>query len=424
MPNDGGWVHAPVGVADVADALGENSLDVGTLCMSSQINPMSLIRPVYVTTKPGLEVKEMKLGMPDEWPDGVSLPQSDWQKMNWGYWVPKIAFNLANLLANRNRVWYKATPTATSYKSLNHFDGYQHNASYSFVFRCNFSTANPISMIASFGQERDRVTPTGNDNPGGSVNVSEVFGGELGKSMYFVCAIWRKGSLENDDKYINQGYVASAKTISQLSGSCLMTATTNSSHTLYGAGSATSIIPSPNYTYLVVPFIVNNKSFNTSTNIYLLNADEDNIVSFVYEMPTANISIRPSSTIVSIDQYGINLRLDIRNTFSTNMVISDLYVNAKFRLQTGLSAKVYNDQFLPDQRSYTIPPGDSSISVKVSQNTTSRPNGISAAEMGDAYYHEKSLLSYISVTGEYNPNDGTGKQDIDSGNLIAISATT
>ena len=134
ITNEGILIQAPVGVAEVAQTLGEASLDVGTLCLSQKINPASLVRPAW---------SEVPNRLPEElagdtnsltnWKGRPASPQTvngvavTYIQASWQYYVPSIA-DPALIEKVKDLFWVHADPDGDSWLNLTHFDGYRHGA--------------------------------------------------------------------------------------------------------------------------------------------------------------------------------------------------------------------------------------------------------------------------------------------------------
>lgn len=175
MANENGHIYAPVSVDDVKAVLGETSNDVAALCMSKNINPYSLIRPMPVNV-PWISVKDMKTQQIGD------IPNSDenyaWERKQWGYQVPYVR-TPALIETIKDISWYRPSADASHWKSLNHFDGYRHDAQPSFMWAIgNVPQGDEIVVMFDFGMAQDVVSETGKNNNGGIVGIMEVFGDE------------------------------------------------------------------------------------------------------------------------------------------------------------------------------------------------------------------------------------------------------
>lgn len=174
--NENGHIYSPVSVDDVKSTLKENSDDVGSLCMSSKINPYSLIRPTPSAT-PWIGVEEMKTLQIGDLQSGND--SYSWERKQWGYQVPYVGAP-QDIPKIRDVAWYKPTPSNTDYKILNHFDGYLHRAVPSLYWSLgDVKMDDEIIMMIGFGDvQNDIVSKNGVNNNGGVVSVLEVFGNE------------------------------------------------------------------------------------------------------------------------------------------------------------------------------------------------------------------------------------------------------
>ena len=178
---DGGIrIQAPVGVAEVAQTLGEASLDVGTLCRSPKINPASLVRPAW---------SEVPNRLPEEL-RGTTNSIANWKgypktatingvavrylRVNWQYVVPYFD-HPDSILPVKDLHWVHADPDEDSWLNLAHFDGYRHGATpldpvgnliMNYYSRPSF-TLFPGTL------QRDAVSTDG-ANPGGYVCLAAV----------------------------------------------------------------------------------------------------------------------------------------------------------------------------------------------------------------------------------------------------------
>lgn len=114
-----GIISAPLNTDDVKLTLGENSNDVGTLCMSKKINPCAKYKPV----RGGDQSTTLRDSVTKLWraPD-----------QNCGF-APYVVSKMADIPtaytnANRLNGWIYLQPIADGFKRLTDFDGYDHNA--------------------------------------------------------------------------------------------------------------------------------------------------------------------------------------------------------------------------------------------------------------------------------------------------------
>lgn len=176
MANENGHIYAPVGIGDVKDVLREKSNDVGTLCMSENINPYSLIRPMPINV-PWISVEQMRDMEIGNLKEGNDIFK--WVRKKWGYQVPYVT-NPALIDNIKDVAWYRPNADLTHYKNLNHFDGYLHNVEPMLNWAVgDLKAGDPIIVIIGFGAvQRDIVSASGKGNNGGVVSALEVFGGE------------------------------------------------------------------------------------------------------------------------------------------------------------------------------------------------------------------------------------------------------
>ena len=137
MGYSNGKCYAPISPDDVRAVIGENSYDVGTLCMSLKINKWAKFKPLNI----------------DQQHD-ISLLQR--ASANHGLTPPKFYINsktdLVNGLKAGTSGWIYTRPTASCMKRITDFDGYDHNARSPFG-----SLAGPIDRIIL--QNTDLVIP-------------------------------------------------------------------------------------------------------------------------------------------------------------------------------------------------------------------------------------------------------------------------
>lgn len=113
---NGTKITAPVSVAEVAAVLGENSLDVGTLCLSLKINPWSKVKPQWLPdtyeTPAEIDMATRKIAVDAKW--GLRYP------------IRKSQTELQNTLrTSAGGRWLYAQP---NWYRLTDFDGYDHKA--------------------------------------------------------------------------------------------------------------------------------------------------------------------------------------------------------------------------------------------------------------------------------------------------------
>lgn len=199
MGHSSGIISAPVNTDDVRLTIGENSDDVSTLCLSSKINKAALFCPRYVG-KPDVQLKVNGAFSPAALnyikqlnnvrqnytigPCGVCLPNL---QLN-NFAQSSTAFDRVFSCARSS--WYIARPNAptgtlpassTSFKTLDHFDGYDHNVKI---------TKPVISAVVDTKTGGKRVsvvfsTPTAD---GKTLSVSNLFGGG---GWYFGVIVFR-----------------------------------------------------------------------------------------------------------------------------------------------------------------------------------------------------------------------------------------
>lgn len=129
MPVNNGVISAPVSVDDVHDVLGESSYDIGTLCMSSKINKYAKFKPVII---------DQPKDITDTQRENVNFG------LSFAIYTTKAALVTA-LKNNYGNEWTYIRVTATDWKRLTDFDGYDHNAV------SPFGTINGGSYLKSNG---------------------------------------------------------------------------------------------------------------------------------------------------------------------------------------------------------------------------------------------------------------------------------
>lgn len=119
---------APIRVGEVADALGESSLDVGTLCSSDKVNRDSMLRP-YECGKQIISSEEFLAGGEDGF---------------FGYTIPVTSNSNSRDLWTQT--WQHRVPT--DYFHLLMFDGYSHAASWDeYPFRMRIQKAGSAWVV-------------------------------------------------------------------------------------------------------------------------------------------------------------------------------------------------------------------------------------------------------------------------------------
>ncbi len=112
MPVSNGIITAPVSCDDVHDALGEDSYDLGTLCMSPKINRWAMFKPEDIDTQ-------------------LDLTATDRKDNNFSLSLPTLYSSRATLVAALKSgagSWTYRRPTSVMRTRLTDFDGYDHNA--------------------------------------------------------------------------------------------------------------------------------------------------------------------------------------------------------------------------------------------------------------------------------------------------------
>lgn len=239
MPVSDGHITAPVGLATVAQTLGEARLDTDTLCRSDKTNPYSLIRPLFrKTSSPGTNPAwfagtsetndnsyrltcvptahqsrlfpttsggtEASINLADK--TAAEYPCKNdfnftypiyikYAMCKWGFVVPYVTEEAA-IFALRDLVWERFYPADDAaregWSELQQFDGYLHNA----------APVNPLKDVMLQYGNKIRATPqtsvgnytdaqvlgsTGKAHPGGVVSIPAVIGvgGQYGMTIFY-----------------------------------------------------------------------------------------------------------------------------------------------------------------------------------------------------------------------------------------------
>lgn len=303
MVDEDKHIFAPVSIEDVASVLGEESLDVSTLCMSKNINPYSLIRPIK-TDFPYTEVSSMKtlLHLGD-----LKNPTDDykWEEKQWGYQVPYVG-HPGEIEKIMDVPWYRPVPTDNTYKSLNHFDGYQHNASPFFYWFTDAHAGQEMKVnILPGAKQTNIISSNGKGNKGGVISIPEVFGD---KEFWCGCSI-RMPSGGGWSNHIHHTPI-------------------NPNDTSYPIITIdTGIYPAANQTFMIIPWISNMDAPTYGSNISFVPKDFK-----CYGLKFADLEDFKAFEAISIPDY----------TVSLGVSYLDIIVNENKTLITGLKITAFN----------------------------------------------------------------------------------
>lgn len=118
MSVSGGKITAPIGVADVAKALGTNSSDVGTLCTSEKINKWSKHKPLQYSKVTELEESDYH-GSDYHWglvPPEITLADDAktlveaYKATNWEYLKPDLSKGHVARLTDFDKYYHNSEP--------------------------------------------------------------------------------------------------------------------------------------------------------------------------------------------------------------------------------------------------------------------------------------------------------------------------
>lgn len=217
MPLEYGMLVRPIGVAEVSSVIGENSLDVGTLCRSSKINMWSRKKPMYIG--------------PDK-PDSPDWDDNIWREFHFGI-QPKGGDPLGRYTFNQIKAndewnesgWGFEPWTGSGFYRLTDFDGYNHNAIAPFDVPGLLSTSYKGTSADSV--VLDIVIPiTANM---GCISLADLFNveGNYHWSDYHLCMLFYctkdGGSRKNGTWYVKVdkntlgSYISQSGTIGQIS---------------------------------------------------------------------------------------------------------------------------------------------------------------------------------------------------------------
>lgn len=263
MGHSSGIISAPVNTDDVRLTIGENSDDVSTLCLSSKINKAALFCPRYVG-RPDIQLKvngafsasalnyirqlnnvrtNYTIG-----PYGVCIPN-----LQLGNFAQGNSSSYDRVFNCARSTWYIARPNAptgtlpvvsTSFKTLDHFDGYDHYA----------QITNPVATASV------SVTPNGDKEiaavfsvpsaDGTTLSISNLFGGG---GWYFGVIVFRG---TNSDGWHPSDVVHAAS-----SGTAIGTSTAGYTVTVYD-----DAYSDDDY-YRIIPFITNKRGVSSTDDI-------------------------------------------------------------------------------------------------------------------------------------------------------------
>lgn len=274
MAHSGGLISAPINTDDVSSVLDVASHDVATLCTSSQINPAALFRPRYSSANPGLQLRgsdgKFLAAANTEIAGNISQrPSATYQCPNLGIWVPEFALrnltssNYGTMHSQARNTWFVPVPDkggVGSFKILDHFDGYDHNASFKdpvlqvSVTKKN-TTTNTIQIMFS--------TPSPVSQPG-VISVGNMFGG---KGYYFGAVVFRGTNAEGIQQSDTMIVFSSGTAIKS---DAATTVTLSKDDTPPNAATTT-------YYYRIIPFVCNKANITSAldTDFYSIHMSDD-----------------------------------------------------------------------------------------------------------------------------------------------------
>lgn len=275
MGHNAGRITAPVNTDDVSAVLGVASHDVATLCTHQRINSAALYQPRYSSVNPGLNLQSTASNDGFQWiatqigqsPDGTG---SGYSCPAYGVWVPKYNISSTSsslwnaLFTASRRTWFIKKPDANSYKILDHFIGYDHNAKItkpiiSPSVSKNGTSGNTISVVFT--------TPTPD---GRTMSISNLFGKSSSSATkwYFGAVIFRgtnKDGWTTSDTMLVMGSSVAISNIGQTTVDVSVNDT--------GASQTTS------YVYRIIPFVCDKAGLTSSklsgTTFYGLGMTEE-----------------------------------------------------------------------------------------------------------------------------------------------------
>lgn len=281
MGYSSGKITAPVNTDDVSAVLGVTSHDVATLCTHEKLEKSAAIfRPRFSSNNPGLYLVgsdgKFSAAANTEIANNISQKPSSgtWQCPNLGIWVQEFVLrNLTpsyygNMHSYARSTWFVPIPDkggTASFKILDHFIGYDHNAKIADpiitldVNRKN-STTNTVQIQMS--------TPSPASYPG-TISVGNMFGtaSSASKRWYFGAVVFRgtnaEGITQSDTMLIFGSNVA-------IKNDAATTVTITKDDTPPNA--STTI-----YYYRIIPFVCDRASVTsaTDTTFYSIHMSDD-----------------------------------------------------------------------------------------------------------------------------------------------------
>lgn len=366
MANDGNRIWAPVSPDDVSEVLGVNSYDTGTLCRSDEVNPHSLIGPVYVT--------DPAIG-PESFPTGLAGPHpgngTDWgyELKRWGFYVPFVG-NPADIRTIEDKPWVRNRPSGNSYDCLTHFDGYQHNAEPSLPVSAEIIAGKPIVLSLWPGNRQTVLSANGRANPGGVVAPYEVLG-----AVRIGCTLFKGNQVKG--KWISEGLIGQTDL-----EPIVIIVTTETAE--------------PNATYTIIPWATN-ANIDSNGNIvvpeagvqarfYTLNFSEDFAGAITVQVPLAtvamaNVTMQKVGTPLSM----VKFHMDFVNQFATAQTVRNFRLLSHY---DSISGTVKKEVELTGSTPVTIP-ANSSGAVSIDLSTTN-------SEILQNFNSMRSLVIYAS----------------------------
>lgn len=174
MPYVNGIITAPVDTSDVATALGVNSHDIGTLCLSDKINKYALFRPTY-STVPSVTFRELPGYAPTK--GGITYGDGyGWRALR----EPSGNYQLLYSLFY-GKAWEHADPTIDTFQPISHFVGYKHKTTPKKWVTITCIAGSPIIMAFMPGAPDGYTVDVANLFPGHVMGVA-IFTGAGGKN--------------------------------------------------------------------------------------------------------------------------------------------------------------------------------------------------------------------------------------------------
>lgn len=393
MGYSNGHIYAPVSVSDVAAVLGKSSHDLGTLCMDKDINPYSLIRPLYSVTPDILPAHLVTGADYGEQPAGTA----DWgyTKGKWGFWVP-VTGTPNNIRMIYDKPWVRRLPTIDTFKCLAQFDGYRHDVKPSLPVRVLINTGDYIRvMIDSTASSAKVLSDTGRNNPGGVVNISAVLSGRMFGSdtqdIYLGCTIYRNGNLAGH-------YVSDRKADE----------TADENTEVHFTEIMTDFRAQSGDRYTIYPWAANKRfepkgSFPAGLLIYGLMFSEQFAGFMEYTAPNYSVALGAPE----LDRNAWTIAIKVSNSYPNDAItVSDFRLHARYRHEGEIRQE---DIQLTGGVPVTVPKGGSvmlNLSINRFSNLTS-----GAAEFMSGY-----------VTARYTPPGGT-MQTIQSIDILSDNLT-